>query len=858
MIADSLVSALLSPDAPWRGKGCRVLPAGAHARPLSPEELAVYGQLLAGLHTEGQSYLDGRGREWFLGDFCRRSRDCGLWLRDPHHEYLDFLHYICAVTGIRCKRTLNRRIQLADGYSQDEYLRYARRDVPMSVLLEIAPVADPRLRAPLLNLAEEGGTVAQVLAARRAGLKELERLGDLEDIDSLLTARVLQASIAARNAQRKNGPRPAPCPQGPAPVPDGSREQELVAWEARLREQQQALERERAALHQAAPDPRLLSDLAEREARLEQREEFLFTAQDRLDAREQELELRALELDTRTEELKHREKEVERKILHLEQTALATGAGEFRWPSHPQSLDSSVLYLSDQLDHLAGIAEYALEHFVRPPQDPQVLQRPGGIALVGELSRCAHMANDLVFELARETGAAYLEQDRERSLEEMREWEENRTDQPAYAEPPAEPDYHDDPGFALPVEVIAGTGNRKTPQRGVLATTLDGKRLVLLDLNRPQVINISGIQDSGKSNTVQATLEMLLGPIENVSRVQKEAAGLICHYGNSHYDYPPGTALAMEPNDEPHGVRMLDTIGARPQGLRRKQLIFVPPMSAEELAERRRQFPGCVVKVLELSLDDLDVRNMRLLLGAHENSALYLGRLDEILRRLPRGSTLEDLEQAIRSAGFEAKALRLLDERLARIRRFVPGTRGAGEPVEPGMLVTLDLRTDDMSEQEAMALFAVMMNLFARARTRDGKNFPKVVVFDEAHKYMGKKSGISRQILGLIREMRHRLTWVIVASQDPQSVPETVNELSTVTLTHRMRSKEGHRALCRGNQGWDNVTVEMLSALEQGEVYALMAEATEEAYRTVPQRFKVRATCSRPGGTTLTAVEEGP
>ncbi len=64
-----------------------------------------------------------------------------------------------------------------------------------------------------------------------------------------------------------------------------------------------------------------------------------------------------------------------------------------------------------------------------------------------------------------------------------------------------------------------------------------------------------------------------------------------------------------------------------------------------------------------------------------------------------------------------------------------------------------------------------------RARDKRGP-FNKLVVFDEAHKYIDSPDLVAG-LVEVVREMRHKGTSVMIASQDPLSVPIAVIELST-------------------------------------------------------------------------------
>ena len=80
-----------------------------------------------------------------------------------------------------------------------------------------------------------------------------------------------------------------------------------------------------------------------------------------------------------------------------------------------------------------------------------------------------------------------------------------------------------------------------------------------------------------------------------------------------------------------------------------------------------------------------------------------------------------------------------------------------------------------MEQEEALALFMVLLRAFSQGTDASGQPFNRLIVFDEAHKYM-ENARLTNAIVEAIREMRHRATSVIVASQNPPSVPKEVIE----------------------------------------------------------------------------------
>jgi hypothetical protein len=61
------------------------------------------------------------------------------------------------------------------------------------------------------------------------------------------------------------------------------------------------------------------------------------------------------------------------------------------------------------------------------------------------------------------------------------------------------------------------------------------------------------------------------------------------------------------------------------------------------------------------------------------------------------------------------------------------------------------------------------------------------VFFDEAHKYIESQDLVTG-LVEVVREMRHKGTSILVASQDPPSVPTALIELSPQVILHKFNS----------------------------------------------------------------------
>src|SRR5207244_3755590 len=114
-----------------------------------------------------------------------------------------------------------------------------------------------------------------------------------------------------------------------------------------------------------------------------------------------------------------------------------------------------------------------------------------------------------------------------------------------------------------------------------------------------------------------------------------------------------------------------------------------------------------------------------------------------------------------------------------------------------------------------LGLFLVMLRIFAATKV-GGRDFNKLVVFDEAHKYI-TESDLIGQVVETIREMRHQATTVMIASQDPLSVPRAVIELTSILLLHRITSPQWLKHLKSAIAALESIEEGHLATLAPGE-----------------------------------------
>ncbi|GAB3994186.1 hypothetical protein GCM10029992_07870 [Glycomyces albus] len=197
----------------------------------------------------------------------------------------------------------------------------------------------------------------------------------------------------------------------------------------------------------------------------------------------------------------------------------------------------------------------------------------------------------------------------------------------------------------------------------------------------------------------------------------------------------------------------------------------------------------------------------------------------------------------------------LAHQRLDIAADYIDDSAPVGDLLAPGRMIIVDLRDDMVETEEALGLFVVLMELFAESTGARGERFNKLVVFDEAHKYL-ESPDLVQGMVSSVREMRHKGMSILVASQDPPSVPVSLIELSDHVILHRFNSPAWLKHLQRAHTSLSGLTPAKLAALNSGEAYVWAGKATEARFTKEAVKMSLRPRLTRHGGSTRTALSE--
>jgi DNA phosphorothioation-dependent restriction protein DptH len=398
-----------------------------------------------------------------------------------------------------------------------------------------------------------------------------------------------------------------------------------------------------------------------------------------------------------------------------------------------------------------------------------------------------------------------------------------------------------------PGDVLLLGATPSSAQFGIIGRVGGSGRDVAFDTDGTNVVSVFGVQGSGKSYTVGNLIEAALLPQPELNRLPHPLAAIVFHYSTDQ-TYLPEFAAMSDPNDDPRAVELLRReYSVEPTGVADVQVLVPEAL----LRERQAEFPGIEVRPLLLATRELAIDDWKLLMGVEGGDQLYVKAMTNLFRSLRSRLSLDSLRESIASGSLTQQQKTLAETRIAFAEAFATDAGGAGQYVRPGGLLIVDVRDPLIEQEEALALFMVLLRLFSQARDPEGRLFNKLIVFDEAHKYMGNPR-LTNAIVQSVREMRHKGTSVVIASQNPPSVPREVIELSSVVIAHKFTSPQWLEHVRKVNAAFGrDLTPPQLAMLPAGEAFVWSSAGAEEFRR--PQRVRMRARLSLHGGATRRA-----
>ncbi len=385
-----------------------------------------------------------------------------------------------------------------------------------------------------------------------------------------------------------------------------------------------------------------------------------------------------------------------------------------------------------------------------------------------------------------------------------------------------------------------------SPQYGILGGV--AARKIALDLNQTHTIALFGVQGGGKSYTLGTIAEMASMPIASINVLPQPLATVIFHYSPTQ-DYKPEFTSMIAPNaDQPQVQVLAEQYGCEPKAL--PDIVLLTPVDKVEL--RREEYPTIEVFPLKFAASELQAGHWRFLMGAVGNQATYIRQLNMVMRELRNNLTMDALQHGVDASAMPDQMKDLARMRLNLAAQYIDDAFTLSSIIRPGRLIIVDLRDEFIEKDEALGLFVVLLQIFADAKYQ-GQSFNKLIVFDECHKFIDSPDLVAG-LVEVVREMRHKGTSIMVASQDPPSVPVSLIELSSQIILHRFNSPAWLKHIQKANAALANLTAEKMASLGPGEAYVWSSKATDDVFSKGAVRVRCRPRVTAHGGATRTAV----
>jgi DNA phosphorothioation-dependent restriction protein DptH len=401
---------------------------------------------------------------------------------------------------------------------------------------------------------------------------------------------------------------------------------------------------------------------------------------------------------------------------------------------------------------------------------------------------------------------------------------------------------------APPIDILIGDTSDSS-QYGIIGKTIQSK-IIAIDANKTNTISLFGVQGGGKSYTIGTIIELMLKQLNNINCLPAPLAGVIFHFSET-MDYGPEATSMIYPNDKVSEIELLrKNYGAEPDNL--EDIILLTPV--DKIEERRIQYPSIRIEPIAFNSNELKVQDWMFLLGAIGNDATYVRQLKAIMRDNRDNISIDILRTTIENSTLLTNSQRSLAlQRLNFASHYIDDKSSIKDLLAPGRLLIVDMRDEFIEKDEALGLFVIMLNIFSGVKEINGKAFNKFIVFDEAHKYMNNKD-LTENIVTAIREMRHKGVSILIASQDPPSLPNEIIELSSVVLLHKFNSPQWLKHIQKSITQLGTLNPADLSSLQPGEAFLWATKSTDKLIMTRPIKIITRQRVTKHGGGTIEAI----
>ena len=403
----------------------------------------------------------------------------------------------------------------------------------------------------------------------------------------------------------------------------------------------------------------------------------------------------------------------------------------------------------------------------------------------------------------------------------------------------------------MPPENTIVVGSDEMPEQwGIIGTSSDGKKVVI-DLNAPHIVFVSGMMGAGKGYTIGTIVEMLVSKgIKNLCHIPKRATVIVLYKPRD--DVPSEFWSIRYPNDVKKETEVLKEYDAEPMAPIKEDefKVFLDP----DVYEKHRKTFETEYKTKNISPIYIDPSTLcsedwaNALVTGGGNEALYLREIYNVLNELPDNFSSENVVEKIDESGFLTEnQKRFAKSRLRILKKYLEKDDFVDKLILGGVNI-FDFRKILYMPADIFTIMTIILSKLQNKK--DFSDIPFVFIMNEAHLYF---KDISKDFVdtleNLIRRKRHGANWLLLDTHLPDDVDRKVIELSDIKILHQTDKAVDSPVLRRIVEGRYR-----LDKLNPGE--AIVCANKSSLGQSVPIWVKIRPRISKHGGATKTAVKE--
>ncbi|RMZ67722.1 P-loop containing nucleoside triphosphate hydrolase [Pyrenophora seminiperda CCB06] len=348
----------------------------------------------------------------------------------------------------------------------------------------------------------------------------------------------------------------------------------------------------------------------------------------------------------------------------------------------------------------------------------------------------------------------------------------------------------------LSVDVILQNDQHLLPQYGLIGLYGEAKDVrskLFINTNVPFSMFLCGVQGSGKSHTTSCILENSLIPSKHLGRLQNPLSALVFSYG--HFS---GDGIGFSISE----AAFLASSRAKIPGAAhvKKVHVLVSPSNYVRISKLYLQLPNVSVTPFKIKPRNLNITTILTLMNVNESeeTPLYMAQVTQILREMSTTGGPFDYKAFklhLKKQKFNPAQTNMLQMRLSLLESFLDMTDTSPEiAFLLGEITIMDMSCPFVDANTACVLFEIGLQQYLHSQGTG-----KMIVLDEAHKYMLKIPGaksLNEALLQTIRLQRHNGARVVISTQEPTLLTDLI-ALCSVTVIHRFSSPEWFLAIRR-------------------------------------------------------------